>query len=71
MVFNNSAFRQAAVNTLTFSAVAVPLAVVLSLLLAMMLESRMPFKSQFRTFFKPYDGAYCIGGAYLAGIVPL
>lgn len=51
MVFNNSAFRQAAVNTLTFSAVAVPLAVVLSLFLAMMLESKIPFKSQFRTFF--------------------
>ncbi len=51
MVFNNSAFKQAAVNTLTFSAVSVPLAVVLSLFLAMMLESKMPFKSQFRTFF--------------------
>lgn len=50
-VFQNSAFRQAAYNTLTFSAVAVPLAVVLSLGLAMLLESKMPFKSQFRTFF--------------------
>ncbi len=51
MVFQNAAFRQAARNTLTFSAAAVPLAVVLSLFLAMMLESRIPFKSQFRTFF--------------------
>ena len=51
MVFQNSAFQQAAKNTLMFSAVAVPLAVVLSLLLAMMLQSKIPFKSQFRTFF--------------------
>lgn len=51
MVFQNAAFRQAAKNTLTFSAVAVPLAVLLSLGLAMLLESKMPFKSQFRTFF--------------------
>ena len=50
-VFNNSAFRQAAGNTMTFSLVAVPLAVVLSLILAMMLESKIPFRSQFRTFF--------------------
>ena len=51
MVFQNAAFKQAAKNTLTFSAAAVPLAVVLSLLLAMMLESKIPFKSQFRNFF--------------------
>lgn len=51
MVFQNAAFRQAAKNTLMFSATAVPLAVVLSMLLAMMLESKIPFKSQFRTFF--------------------
>ncbi len=51
MVFNNAAFKQAAKNTLMFSATAVPLAVVLSMLLAMMLESKIPFKSQFRTFF--------------------
>jgi len=31
MVFNNAAFRQAAANTMKFSAIAVPLAVVLSL----------------------------------------
>lgn len=51
MVFQNAAFQQAAKNTITFSLVAVPLAVVLSLFLAMILESKMPFKSQFRTFF--------------------
>lgn len=50
-LFYNSAFRLAAKNTLTFSAMAVPLAVVLSMVLALMLESRIPLKSQFRTFF--------------------
>lgn len=50
-LLGNSAFLTAAKNTLTFSAVAVPLAVALSLGLALMLESRIPFKSQFRTFF--------------------
>jgi len=50
-VFNNAAFRQAATNTMMFSAVAVPLAVVLSLMLAMMLSSKIPYRSQFRTFF--------------------
>ena len=51
MVFENAAFRQAAFNTMTFSAIAMPLAVVLSLLLAILMESNIPFKSQFRTFF--------------------
>ncbi len=50
-VWNNFAFRQAAKNTLTFSAIAVPLAVVLSLLLAIALEEQIPMKSKFRTFF--------------------
>ena len=50
-LFKNPAFRQAAKNTLTFSAIAVPLAVVLSLILALMLECRIPLKSQLRTFF--------------------
>lgn len=50
-LFQNSAFRTAAKNTLTFSLMAVPLAVVLSLLLALLLECRIPGKSQFRTFF--------------------
>lgn len=51
MVWKNAAFQQAAKNTLTFSMIAVPLAVALSLMLAMIMESRIPFKSQFRTFF--------------------
>lgn len=50
-LFKNSAFRLAAKNTLTFSLMAVPLAVVLSIALALMLECRIPLKSQFRTFF--------------------
>ena len=50
-LFQNSAFRDAAKNTATFSALAVPLAVILSLGLAMLLEARIPLKSQFRTFF--------------------
>ncbi|HBR08450.1 MAG TPA: sugar ABC transporter permease [Clostridiales bacterium] len=50
-LLKNSAFITAAKNTLSFSAVAVPLAVVLSMGLALMLESRIPLKSQFRTFF--------------------
>lgn len=50
-VMNNSAFRKAVGNTLTFSLISVPLAVVLSLLLAVVLEWKIPFRSQFRTFF--------------------
>ena len=50
-LFQNSAFRMASVNTLKFSAMAVPLAVVLAMALALMLECRIPMKSQFRTFF--------------------
>ena len=50
-VWNNSAFRQAGLNTLQFSVVAVPLAVVLSLFLAAVMESRIPGKSYFRTCF--------------------
>ena len=50
-LFDNSAFRMAAKNTLSFSVVAVPLAVVLAMVLALMLECRIPLKSQFRTFF--------------------
>lgn len=51
MLFKNLAFRKAALNTLVFSIVSVPLAVVLSLLLAIALEWKLPFKSQFRSFF--------------------
>ena len=50
-LFQNSAFRLAAKNTLTFSLMAVPLAVVLAVAMALMLESRIPLKSEFRTFF--------------------
>ena len=50
-LFDNSAFIMAAKNTLSFSAIAVPLAVILSIGLALMLECRIPMKSQFRTFF--------------------
>ncbi len=50
-VWQNAAFKQASKNTLTFSVIAVPLAVVLSLTLAMILEAKIPFKSRFRTFF--------------------
>lgn len=50
-VMDNAAFVKAVKNTMTFSLVAVPLAVLLSLLLAIVLESKMPFRSQFRTFF--------------------
>lgn len=51
MVLKNAAFKKAALNTLKFSAVSVPLAVVLSLVLAIILERKLPFRSQFRTFF--------------------
>lgn len=50
-LLNNSSFLLAAKNTLSFSVVAVPLAVVLALGLALLLEARIPGKSQFRTFF--------------------
>ena len=50
-VAGNSAFLQAAGNTLKFSLVAVPLAVGLSLLLAVVMEQKLPWKSRFRSFF--------------------
>ncbi|MDE6608859.1 MAG: sugar ABC transporter permease [Lachnospiraceae bacterium] len=50
-VLGNSSFRLAAMNTLKFSAVAVPLAVVLSLAMASALDNKIPFRSQFRSFF--------------------
>ncbi len=50
-VFNNSAFRLAASNTIKFTLIAVPLAVILSLLMACMLERAVPGKSIFRSFF--------------------
>lgn len=50
-LLQNSSFRLAAKNTLSFSLIAVPLAVSLALALAVLLECRIPGKSQFRTFF--------------------
>lgn len=50
-ILQNSSFQQAAKNTATFSAVAVPLAVILSLGMAILLEQNIPMRSQFRTFF--------------------
>jgi multiple sugar transport system permease protein len=50
-VMRNSAFENAARNTLEFSLTAVPLAVVLALFLAMLLDSKLPYVSVFRTFF--------------------
>ena len=50
-LFENAAFKMAALNTLKFSAMAVPLAVILAVAPALMLEGRIPGKSQFRTFF--------------------
>lgn len=50
-LLQNSAFRRASVNTLTFSAMAVPLAVILPLILAIVLERNVPYKSNLRTIF--------------------
>lgn len=50
-LLDNAVFRLAAKNTLTFSAMAVPLSVILAIVLALMLESRIPLKSAFRSFF--------------------
>ena len=51
MLVNNNAFRMAVKNTLTFSAIAVPLAVILPLLLAIILMRNIPGRSRFRTMF--------------------
>ena len=50
-LITNGAFQLAAKNTLTFSAIAVPLSVILAIVLALMLECRIPLKSSFRSFF--------------------
>ena len=49
-LFENSAFKQAATNTLTISLISVPLAVIVPLLLAIVLEHEIPMKSKIRTF---------------------
>lgn len=48
-VLSNDAFKDAALNTLKFSGIAVPLAVILALLLAMLLNSGIPAQSAFRS----------------------
>lgn len=50
-LLTNVAFSEASINTLVFSAIAVPMAVILSLLLAMLLDMGLPGKSHFRTIF--------------------
>ncbi len=50
-LLKNPAFQTAAKNTVTFTLMAVPLAVVLGLALALLLEQRIPGKSLLRTFF--------------------
>lgn len=51
MVLQNEAFKTAAINTLRFTFIAVPLAVILSLMMANLMMSQMPGKSKFRTLF--------------------
>lgn len=54
-LLKNTAFRRAATNTATFSAIAVPLAVILPLLFAILLMQKLPMKSLFRTILiSPY-----------------
>lgn len=50
-LLSNSSFRTASLNTMTFSVVAVPLAVILAMGLAVLLDQKIPLKRQFRTFF--------------------
>jgi multiple sugar transport system permease protein len=50
-VITNMAFRTAVKNTLTFSVIAVPLAVVLGLLLALLLDDNIPLRSFLRSSF--------------------
>lgn len=50
-VLTNEAFRNASMNTLTFAALAVPLAVLLALGLALILNTKIPGRSLFRSIF--------------------
>ncbi len=50
-LFNNYSFKTAAINTLKFTALSVPLAVVLSLLIAAALNVKIPMQSKLRSFF--------------------
>lgn len=51
MLWNNMAFRTAAGNTLSFSLLAVPLAVILALLIAILLDQSIPMASSFRSIY--------------------
>jgi len=48
-VLNNIAFQTASKNTLTFSGIAVPLAVLIALVFALILNTRLPGRSVFRS----------------------
>ena len=50
-VAKNGSFTLASLNTLKFSAMAVPSAVIIALLLALLLDHKIPLASQFRTSF--------------------
>jgi ABC-type sugar transport systems, permease components len=50
-LIKNAAFQRATKNTMTFSLIAVPLAVVIPLCLALLLDCKIPYKTQFRTIF--------------------
>lgn len=50
-ILKNAAFQRAAKNTITFSLIAVPLAVIIPLGLALLLDCELPFKTHFRTIF--------------------
>lgn len=70
-LFENSAFKQAASNTATFSLIAVPLAVVLSLGLAILLEKNIPGKKSPANLFPESSyGSYCVCCTCLAGSLP-
>lgn len=51
LLWNNMAFKTAAGNTLTFSFLAVPLAVILALLIAILLDQSIPMASSFRSIY--------------------
>ncbi len=50
-LFENFSFKRAAMNTLTFSLISVPLVVLLGLALAFLLDSKIPMISMFRASF--------------------
>ncbi|MGE5630839.1 MAG: carbohydrate ABC transporter permease [Caulobacteraceae bacterium] len=50
-LINSGAYRQAVVNTITFTGISVPLIIVLSLLLSLMLNDRLHFRQELRTSF--------------------